>query len=110
MIRTVAVLVLLVGAIIFGIEALLDDIRGQGLKLIAIAGSVAAIFIISQHSIRKKLLSGTLMDDNEGLTYNTTFTGLKATVDGNIKGTITAPELSGGKSGNKYDKYGRPKW
>ena len=87
MIRTIAVLILLTGAILFGIEAVRGDIRGQGLKFIAIVGSVAAIFIISQHSIRKKLLSGTLMDDNEGISFNSTFNSL--VVNGGVAGSIT---------------------
>ena len=101
MIRAVAILILLAGAILFGIEAAQGDIRGQGLKFIAIAGSVAAIFLISQHSIRKKLLSGVLMDDNEGLTFNTKFTKLSTTVDGSTEGVVTTPECY-----RRRDAYG----
>ena len=109
MIRTAAVLVLLVGAILFGIEAVRGDIRGQGMKLIAIVSSVAAIFLISQHSIRKKLLSGMLMDDHEGLSFDTRFIDFDTRVNGVARGIVTAPECGAGVSKTSFAGSGGPK-
>jgi hypothetical protein len=87
MLASVAFLTLVVGGLIFGYEALVGDIRGTGLKFVAICIGVASILLLSNRRIRGKLASGAALEDNEGMTVDAEFADFK--LNGKIKGVIT---------------------
>jgi hypothetical protein len=86
MITYVAFLVLLLGGLIFGYEALAGEIRGTGLKFVAICACVSSVLLLSKLRIRQKLVSGAGIDDNEGMTVDADFSDFK--LNGKIKGVI----------------------
>lgn len=86
MLAYVAFLVLLVGSLILGYEAIIGDIRGSGLKVVAICISVASVLLLSDNRIRNKVVSGKALDDAEGMTVDAEFSDFK--LNGKIKGVI----------------------
>lgn len=84
MLEFVSLVVLIIGGLVFGVEALRGELRGTGLKFVAICGGVASLLLLFQNAIRQKLISGTA--SQEGMTVDADFTDFK--LNGKIKGII----------------------
>lgn len=86
---SVAFIVVIIGGLIFAMEALYGNIKGNGLVFVGICTGIASIFLFIAPDSIQEISSG--FNKLENLTFDTSFTKLE--IDGKMKGSVSDLKL-----------------
>ena len=83
---SIAMIIVIVGGLIFAYEVIRGTMRGNGLMFVGICTGVASLYLLLSPAARRELSSG--FDELENITFDAKFSDMK--LNGQVSGTIKA--------------------
>ena len=81
---SIAMIIVIVGGLMFAYEVVRGTMRGNGLMFVGICTGIASLYLLVSPAARRELSSG--FDDLENIAFDAKFDDMK--VNGRVSGTI----------------------
>ena len=83
---SIAMIVVIVGGLMFAYEVIRGTMRGNGLIFVGICTGIASLYLLVSPAARREVSSG--FDELENITFDAKFSDMK--LNGQVSGTIKA--------------------
>ena len=83
---SIAMIIVIVGGLIFAYEVIRGTMRGNGLIFVGICTGIASLYLLVSPAARREVSSG--FDELENITFDAKFSDMK--LNGQVSGTIKA--------------------